>query len=292
MSDILDLSFWLNYGVNESNLKIYLDFIKNIKSYDNRNLDYSESHHIVPKCVDISLSKDINNIIELSGAEHLKAHRLLTNCFSDGKLTIKMCYTYKRMTESVHKNKYNISEFEYEESKRLFSESMRGENNPGRNLSEESIRKMSKTQKERLADPTKNPMYGRDGSKSNNPIYGKIAINNGINNKFIYESELDYYINAGWKRGSKQNHRGQPSPMKGRKLAWVNNGIIEKHIDISQCEDYIKIGWVKGRLFHESTIKNKVKITNGQINKFVYSDELESYFNSGYVLWKNRNILK
>ena len=227
----------------------------------------------------------------MKGSEHLYAHKLLTNCFNNGKITIKMCYTYKRMTESIHKDKYEVTSFEYEYAKKKFSESMKGENNPGRFLNRESIEKMANTQRKRLSDPTKNPMYGRDRSGKNNPVFGKISITNGKDNKFIYENELDNYIKNGWKKGMTQNRVNCVSPMKNKKLIWVNNGITEKHIETYKYESYIENGWKKGRINFKCPNKGKIKVTNGYKNKYISKTDLEKYINDGYVLWKDRNTI-
>jgi len=59
----------------------------------------------------------------------------------------------------------------------------------GKHHSEETKRKLSKT----LSD-------GRKAGK-NHPLYGKKWINNGIENKVVYESELNKYLSCGWRKG-------------------------------------------------------------------------------------------
>ena len=50
----------------------------------NRNLDYSESHHIIPKCVGGDDSEI--NLTILTAKEHYIAHLLLTKIYKDVSL--------------------------------------------------------------------------------------------------------------------------------------------------------------------------------------------------------------
>ena len=52
------------------------------------------------------------------------------------------------------------------------------------------------------AQETKQKLKGRKGSTS-----GKIGINNKISNKFIFEEELEKYLNEGWLKGLKSTKK-------------------------------------------------------------------------------------
>ena len=97
------------------------------------------------------------------------------------------------MSESAKKRWENI-----EERKRQ-SDATKGEKNPmygkcgkdspmyGKKRSEETKKKLSEAHKG-LHTGDKNPMYGKRGKDS--PMYGKVWINNGVEAKLVYPSEI------------------------------------------------------------------------------------------------------
>ena len=52
--------------------KNYYDYIEYLKNLGKRNLEYSEKHHIIPRCLGGTNDKD--NLIELTAREHCLAH--------------------------------------------------------------------------------------------------------------------------------------------------------------------------------------------------------------------------
>lgn len=88
---------------------------------------------------------------------------------------------------------------------------VKGKNNPnygnsflkGRPKSIEHRKKLSESKKGEL-----NPMYGKKGTMlgkkgKDHPAYNRKWINKDGITKMVYESEIDYYIKNGWKRGRK-----------------------------------------------------------------------------------------
>lgn len=53
--------------------KNYYDYINYVKNID-RKLDYSEIHHIIPRC--LGGSNDKSNLVVLTAREHFLAHYL------------------------------------------------------------------------------------------------------------------------------------------------------------------------------------------------------------------------
>lgn len=173
-------------------LKIHNSIIEKAR---NRTLKgYSEKHHIIPKCLGGSNSKE--NLVRLTPEEHYVVHQLLVKIYPNNR---KLIYAVKQMTVKCKNNKRNNKlygwirrEFAKEVSKRMI-----GRNNP----------MYGKTGKE-------HPMYGKTGklspffgrpraisaknkiSKSlsgkNHPLFGKPAINRKkiicLNNGIIYDS--------------------------------------------------------------------------------------------------------
>lgn len=61
--------------------KNYCDYIEYLKKLGKRNLEYSEKHHIIPRCLGGTNDKD--NLIELTAREHFLAHYLLMKIYPD-----------------------------------------------------------------------------------------------------------------------------------------------------------------------------------------------------------------
>lgn len=219
MTEVLDIKYWKQYDINELEVVKYLQYIINIKNLGDRQLEYFEFHHIIPKSVNKDLVKDSDNIIKLSGREHFIAHQLLLSCFN-GKLKSSMYYSYNLMCNSLHNNHYNISDTDYElfrkDFHKLCSINNSGKNNPmyGRKISEKTRQKLKLAKKDKY-NGCNNPMYNVHRTGKDNPMYGRkqtvstkqkignnsknrIWINNGINNKFIKPEDIQYYESLGF----------------------------------------------------------------------------------------------
>ena len=97
--------------------KNYYDYINYVKSID-RKLDYSEIHHIIPRC--LGGSDDKSNLVVLTAREHFLAHYLLTKIYSDNSKIVDAF----RMMGVINKNeqKRYINSRLYESKRKLFSE--------------------------------------------------------------------------------------------------------------------------------------------------------------------------
>lgn len=103
--------------------KLY-DFI--VMRGKNRNYDgYTETHHIIPKCLGGRNTKD--NLTKLTAKEHFIVHHLLTKIHPNNP---KILYAYTMMLcENKYQNRY-ITARHYDKLKMLKSSLTSGEKNP------------------------------------------------------------------------------------------------------------------------------------------------------------------
>ena len=107
--------------------KIYKKLMETRK--DRFLLEYSEKHHIIPKC--LGGSDDKNNIVRLTYKEHYIAHYLLTKIYPDNP---KIQYAFLCMLRNPHGERILTSGM-YDTIKRNYSEFRKWYskiNNPGR----------------------------------------------------------------------------------------------------------------------------------------------------------------
>lgn len=139
-------------------LRIYTQLIERAKS---RTLDYYETHHIIPRCMGGSDSRE--NLVQLTPEEHYIAHQLLVKMHPDNKKLAHaanmMCvnrtgnklygWVRRRLAESMKSNNPNkggVARREFnkkygspnrgykhsDETKKLISERHKGNNNPNK----------------------------------------------------------------------------------------------------------------------------------------------------------------
>lgn len=244
-----DLDYWKQFNIkSEHYMNRYINFIKSIQNKGERELDYCEHHHIVPR----SFINNNNYTIELTSREHFIAHYILTKCFN-GNCRRNMIFAFKFFINPRKNNRrnYTVSSRVYEYSRRIRSEYERN-----KVVSEETRKKMSENHADFSGD--KHPMYGKGYllKEEKNGRYGiKLKyINNGVKNKMVRYNEVDNYLNNGWKLGMlkkksnnmTRNNKGNRNPAYGTKL--MNNGLINKRIKIDEVESYCNIGWKLGML--------------------------------------------
>ena len=149
--------------------RVYNLIIEKRRSTPVKDEEYSEKHHIIPRC--LGGSNDKNNIVNLTAKEHFICHALLSEMYERGSDEwYKMNHAFMMMRPSSewhNKNRYYNSRL-YEMKKKDFS------------------KVMSKLQKGK-----------------NNSQYGKIWIYNKEeeSNKKIHPFELDVYLEKEWEKG-------------------------------------------------------------------------------------------
>lgn len=112
---------------------------------------------------------------------------------------------------------------------------------------------------------------------------GKIVIYNPKENRelFVYEEELETYLNKGWERRGKTRNKGRISNCKG--FNWINNGKICKRVPKEELETYLNEGWNKGSI--QKTTLGYIRITKNGVTKNIPPDQnIQSYLDNGWVL--------
>lgn len=264
---IFSIDFWKEYcsDLNVHYMQRYLDFCKYIQDKGNRNLDYSERHHIVPKSICSELENDDHNIVVLSAREHYIAHWILMRAVGG-----RMVFAFHRL--AYDKNNLKISSRVFEELRQRNSSEV-SKLMTGREVSKEARKKMSDAAKGRifseetklkLKEARKNRVftdetrakisealkdrgsvcYTPKGSKSAKMISesntGRISINyNNEKERHVKPEELDKYLAEGWSIGCKVRK-------DTRKRICVNDGIKTIRILEEELDKYLLEGWVKG----------------------------------------------
>lgn len=96
--------------------KIYDQLVDNAKSKSrNKEQDYYEEHHIIPRC--IGGDDSLDNLVLLTAREHYIAHWLLTKIHRNYKLAS----AFNRMCQNGIGQKRNLTSNQYETAKKYFS---------------------------------------------------------------------------------------------------------------------------------------------------------------------------
>jgi hypothetical protein len=112
--------------LNNKYTKWYIDIINHAINRDCPN-EYTEKHHIIPKCFSIGHERDNGNIVSLTGKEHYICHQLLVRMVSDKTLKLKLSCAALRMAFSNDVNdRYKITAAAYEMIKTQLSKNKKG----------------------------------------------------------------------------------------------------------------------------------------------------------------------
>jgi len=110
--------------------------------------EYTEKHHIIPKCKPFFGKNTKENLVHLTFKEHWTCHHLLMKMVK-GIKKAKMYYAFRRMGQLSKNHKRIINSNMFERIKIINRELCCGKNNPmyGKKniLSEESKKKISKS---------------------------------------------------------------------------------------------------------------------------------------------------
>ena len=216
----------------------YDKFIQNILNTRGRfacSDGYHERHHIIPKCMNGSNSKD--NLIDLYAREHFIAHKLLAE---ENPQNYQLKYAYWNMCQCTGRDgqdKYIPTPEEYEEARIFCHEAISGENHPmyGKHHTQESREKMSISKKD-MYNGENNPFFGKKHSQENiEKMKGTHSGKDNPKSRSVYCIELGIGFNsigiASKKTGvnkrsisycldGTQKHAGK-HPVTGELLTWV-----------------------------------------------------------------------
>ena len=143
---------------------------------------------------------------------------------------------------------------------------MSGEHNPfyGKTFDEETLKKLSKSHsgktpwnKGLTSDKDERVKKNADALKKSIKINGcsvknSVWINDGEITKMIQQSDVQYYLNGGWRRGRLSLSKRKYEDTNAGKIR-INNEIEEKVVTSEDLNNYLNCGWKKGRLKFKST---------------------------------------
>jgi hypothetical protein len=187
---------------------------------------YKEKHYIIPKSLGGNNSKD--NLVELTAREHFIVHMLLCK-FTIGQAKMKMSYGFHAMCSFKNARRYNKvnsrlvekirSNFKFtKEHREKISKAQIGNkravgntNNLGRKFSKETKLRMSKSKKGnknalglKHSEEFKEKMRRINTGKKYS--LGKRYLNKDGKNLVVNKSEVDKYLNQGYKLGMDKSY--------------------------------------------------------------------------------------
>ena len=130
--------------------KWYFNIINNAKSRISNDAVYVEKHHILPKSIGGSNSKD--NIVSLLPKEHFVCHLLLTKMV-DGINRKKMWYASYMMIVGIKRYKPSARSYQIVRNNMITANKERPGTNTGKIMSEEQKQKISNSLKGKNTQP-------------------------------------------------------------------------------------------------------------------------------------------
>jgi hypothetical protein len=171
--------------------KTYYRIIKRAKSRTKPS-EYTEKHHIIPKCKPFCGLIIKDNLVILTAREHYICHLLLLKMCKDPKGKAKMYHAFRMMGNSFNLGRSKNKNYEF--FRKSFSKSISGENHPnfGKKTphSEETKQNMRKPHSPRTPEHRLNLSISGKGKKKphtkehrqnlSNSLKGRIAWNKGL----------------------------------------------------------------------------------------------------------------
>lgn len=186
---------------------IYNQIIKNAK---NRILSgYNEKHHIIPKCLGGSNSKE--NIVKLTFREHFICHRLLCKMYPNNSKIHHAFSSMVRVSKTNSKRLDVLTSRHFDIVKRAFAP-FAGKWNIGRTAWNKGL------------SGEKHSKHYKNGKINIPNMTGYKWINNGINQTKIPPNTN---IPEGWTRG-RMDLIGENNPMKNKEIATKNANLRKK----------------------------------------------------------------
>ena len=167
----------------------YNEFIQNIidtrGQWNIPDNEYWEGHHIIPRCLggEGYTYQKHPNIIRLYAKEHYIAHKLLFQKNPDNK-SLACAFSMMAFPKGKTSRQSMLSADEYQEARKLFSESIQGENNPMYNKSPWN-KGLTKETDQRVAQYSQNISTSKNGvSIGPNSEQGRINKSLAVRKRF------------------------------------------------------------------------------------------------------------
>lgn len=261
----------------------YLDLIEQCKVRALVPEQGYEIHHIHPS--GIGGSNTNQNKVKVTVFEHCKAHALLA----------KAIPCYKTLQPLTYLTVGQVSKLE--DLEKLELEDVYGWSK----LREKALHHpKSPEHRQKMSEGAKGKKHSKEHvEKRVKHRVGKVTVNNGVEERFISELDLDSYLALGWVRGMTEQHKqvlrerrkGKVGQCLGRKC--ISKDGKELKVRKEELEKYLSEGWRLGRAdgFVENymfkmkgkTNKGKVRINKDGIGKVVLEEELQKYLEDGWV---------
>jgi len=190
---------------------VYNSIIKRARSRDLSKEIYSENHHIIPKS--LGGSNDLTNLVKLTAREHRLCHLLLPKMTVSEEHTKKMWYAAWMILRVENKGqirKISRGRF-YELAKNKFTELM-SRLHKGKNVSEETRKKISKTRKGQVSPNKGREMSEEQKQKLSKSHTGKVIAQSTVDK--ILESRKGYKHSEETKKKISKNQIGKTMPAK------------------------------------------------------------------------------
>lgn len=234
-------------------LKIYRDLIvKRLKEPSQEK--YTQVHHIIPRSIDPSKTKDKKNLVKLSAREHFIAHALLvriTQKSNNKENYYKMLYAFKTMSQFKNGQRDFINSHLFQQLKHRLLD-IKGRiwiHNKNTDENKVILIEQYENLDHQIWLKGRSQYYLTKKHKRYNPSKGKICIYNEElkKNKFIYENQP---IPEGWRVGrvKSNDYLNNTTFINGAKgKMWICNDTTQQYKMINKDEQ-IPEGWRKGRL--------------------------------------------
>jgi len=249
--------------------------------------EYTEKHHIVPKCMGGTDDKD--NIAILTGREHFIAHLFLARMNLSKKYHIQMLHAANAMankyTQNPSNRQYNSRLYESLKKELTFhlSKKWKGSNNPINNLSEEQKKQWKEKLRSNTTERMKDPIFYAHYKEQQKNAISKPETRKKISEKTKeamsrpevrkrYEEgfksrkiDLEYHRLKTREAMSRPEYQEKMKEFRSIKRKWCNNGEKNKLIPIDQP---IPEGWRLGMYRTEEDIERiKSIFSNTRKNK-------------------------
>lgn len=259
-----NIALWatLHHVDSPEYLTHYINFIKSRQYNSFSKLDYTEHHHIVPRCI-----ANYSLTVKLSPEDHFTAHYLLAKALGGD-----LWYAVHLMASAAPRNPKLRGHRIDNISKKQFAEL-----------------RYNCAEQNKCRDLTNFQSAAREYNES---IRGHRVINNGQQDKRVPPEELDTWLDTGWHLGSVC--RGIPKiwSHEARARLAERNAIKQKRREEERLKRRADAAAHKSKIFSGSGNPNygkiganagKISIYRENVCIYIHPEDLNSYLSKGWV---------